>query len=84
MDQKLFQEVISAIHTVSHNCATRSGPEGSREYAKSYSLNIRDARREVENDRLRRCLRDLAIQAGDDALVSKEEMFKYWDTTRDK
>ena len=79
MDYKDRREVIDALHTISSNASTREGPEGFREYAEEYSLYMRDAHKALSDKGLCYDIREMVIQVTDDAGLSEEEAFQYWE-----
>ena len=76
---KKKQQIIRAIAFLTHCSSTHEGPEGSEDYAYSFSLSMRDAyARMPDHPGIQEILKTIAIERGDDAGMSRDEVLKYW------
>ena len=76
---KKKQQIIRAIAFLAHCSSTHEGPEGSEDYAYSYSLSMRDAYARVPgHPSIQETLKTLAVEKGCDAGMSRDEALKYW------
>lgn len=80
MNYDLRLAVMKALHNMASNAATSEGPEGCREYAECYSLHMRTAHESFsEYKDLQWDIRQGVIETADDAGMSEDEAFEYWE-----